>query len=128
VSCQVLIDGAFGNQGGFFEKPPPWTPRKTFPPCQLPTAIGTFFAGRIAFVWNVNTSKKDFSVVSVQIKNKRFFAHFLCKKTERPVMIFINLAIYVKMAHSVLSTIRTSIFSNQNCWSGSSHIDFWDCI
>jgi hypothetical protein len=21
---------AFGDQGGFFEKPPPWTPRKTF--------------------------------------------------------------------------------------------------
>ena len=20
----------FGDQGGFFEKPPPWTPRKTF--------------------------------------------------------------------------------------------------
>jgi len=27
-----LLDliGAFGDQGGFFEKPPPWTPRKTF--------------------------------------------------------------------------------------------------
>jgi ligand-binding sensor domain-containing protein/AraC-like DNA-binding protein len=30
MPCLVLIDCAFGDQGGFFEKPPPWTPRKTF--------------------------------------------------------------------------------------------------
>jgi hypothetical protein len=26
---QVLDLNASGGQGGFFEKPPPWTPRKT---------------------------------------------------------------------------------------------------
>jgi hypothetical protein len=24
------LNDASGGQGGFFEKPPPWTPRKTF--------------------------------------------------------------------------------------------------
>jgi hypothetical protein len=30
LPIQIISLIASGGQGGFFEKPPPWTPRKTF--------------------------------------------------------------------------------------------------